>query len=45
VGKTDYLQGALDLLILNALALAPNHGWGIPGRVNDFETTWFNDLL
>jgi hypothetical protein len=24
VGKTDYLQGALDLLILNTLALAPN---------------------
>lgn len=33
VGKTDYLQGALDLLILNTLALAPNHGWGIQQRI------------
>jgi PadR family transcriptional regulator, regulatory protein PadR len=33
MGKTDYLQGALDLLILNALALAPNHGWGIQQRI------------
>ncbi len=29
MGKTDYLQGALDLLILKNLALGPNHGWGI----------------
>jgi transcriptional regulator len=33
VGKTDYLQGALDLLILKTLALAPNHGWGIQQRI------------
>jgi transcriptional regulator len=33
VGKTDYLQGALDLLILQTLALAPNHGWGIQQRI------------
>ena len=31
--KTDYLQGALDLLILRTLALAPNHGWGIQQRI------------
>ena len=33
MGKTDYLQGALDLLILQTLALAPNHGWGIQQRI------------
>ncbi|MGH9309027.1 MAG: PadR family transcriptional regulator [Vicinamibacterales bacterium] len=33
MGKTDYLQGALDLLILKSLALAPNHGWGIQQRI------------
>jgi PadR family transcriptional regulator len=31
--KTEYLQGALDLLILKTLALAPNHGWGIQQRI------------
>jgi PadR family transcriptional regulator PadR len=33
MGKTDYLQGALDLLILNTLVLGPNHGWGIQQRI------------
>jgi PadR family transcriptional regulator PadR len=33
MGKTSYLQGALDLLILKTLALAPNHGWGIQQRI------------
>ncbi len=33
MGKTDYLQGALSLLILKTLALAPNHGWGIQQRI------------
>jgi transcriptional regulator len=31
--KTEYLQGALDLLILKTLALSPNHGWGIQQRI------------
>ena len=31
--KTDYLQGALDLLILRTLSLGPNHGWGIQQRI------------
>jgi PadR family transcriptional regulator, regulatory protein PadR len=31
--KTDYLQGALDLLVLRTLALGPNHGWGIQQRI------------
>ncbi len=33
MGKTDYLQGALDLIILKTLALGPNHGWGIQQRI------------
>lgn len=33
MGKTDYLQGALDLLILKTVALGPNHGWGIQQRI------------
>ncbi|MGH9370863.1 MAG: PadR family transcriptional regulator, partial [Vicinamibacterales bacterium] len=33
MGKTEYLQGALDLLILQTLVLAPNHGWGIQQRI------------
>jgi len=36
--KTDYLQGALDLLILRTLALAPNHGWGIQQRIRQVTT-------
>ena len=31
--KTEYLQGALDLLILRTLAIAPNHGWCIQQRI------------
>ncbi len=31
--KTEYLQGALDLLILKTVALGPNHGWGIQQRI------------
>jgi PadR family transcriptional regulator, regulatory protein PadR len=33
MGKTEYLQGALDLLVLKTLALGPNHGWGIQQRI------------
>jgi PadR family transcriptional regulator PadR len=33
VGKTVYLQGALDLVILNTLIVGPNHGWGIQQRI------------
>jgi transcriptional regulator len=32
--KTEYLQGALDLLILRTLAIGPNHGWGIQQRLH-----------
>jgi PadR family transcriptional regulator PadR len=31
--KTEYLQGALDLLVLQTLTLGPNHGWGIQQRI------------
>jgi transcriptional regulator len=31
--KTEYLQGALDLLVLQTLRLGPNHGWGIQQRI------------
>ena len=31
--KTEYLQGALDLLILKTLALSPNHGWGVQQHI------------
>jgi PadR family transcriptional regulator, regulatory protein PadR len=31
--KTEYLQGALDLLILQTLAVGPNHGWAIQQRI------------
>jgi len=33
MAKTEYLQGALDLLILKTVALEPNHGWGIQQRI------------
>ncbi len=33
MAQTEYLQGALDLLILKTLALRPNHGWGIQQRI------------
>jgi len=33
MSKTEYLQGALDLLILKTLALGPNHGWGVQQRI------------
>jgi PadR family transcriptional regulator len=31
--KQDLLQGTLDMLILQTLALAPMHGWGISLRI------------
>jgi PadR family transcriptional regulator PadR len=36
--KSEYLQGALDLLILKTLALGPNHGWGIQQRIRSVST-------
>jgi PadR family transcriptional regulator PadR len=31
--STDLLQGTLDLLVLQTLALEPMHGWGIAQRI------------
>jgi hypothetical protein len=31
--KTDLLRGTLDLLILQTLALGPNHGLGVARRI------------
>jgi transcriptional regulator len=31
--STDLLQGTLDLLILQTLALEPMHGWGVAQRI------------
>ena len=33
MARTDLLRGTLDLLILRALALEPNHGLGVARRV------------
>jgi transcriptional regulator len=33
VSRTDLLRGTLDLLILQALTLEPNHGLGVARRV------------
>lgn len=32
--STDLLQGTLDLLILQTLALEPMHGWGVAQRIH-----------
>ena len=40
--KTEYLQGALDLLILKTLALGPNHGWGIQQRIRQVSQETLN---
>jgi transcriptional regulator len=35
--RSDLLQGTLDLLILKALALGPQHGWGISLRLQQIS--------
>jgi PadR family transcriptional regulator PadR len=35
--STDLLQGTLDLLILQTLALAPMHGWGVAQRIQQMS--------
>ena len=39
--QTDLLQGTLDLLILQTIALEPMHGWAIAQRIQQVST----DLL
>ena len=36
-GKTDLLQGTLDLLILQVIALGPVHGYAIAQRLNQIS--------
>ena len=36
-GKTDLLQGTLDMLVLRALELEPMHGWGITERIEQWS--------
>lgn len=40
--KTSLLQGTLDLLILRALSLGPNHGLGIARRVQQITRGAFD---
>lgn len=35
LGKSDLLQGTLDLLILQTLRTAPLHGWGISRHIRE----------
>src|SRR6266567_4869518 len=35
--STDLLQGTLDLLILQSLALEPMHGWGVAQRIQQLS--------
>ena len=37
-GRSDLLQGTLDLLILKALALGPMHGWGVSLRIQQLSS-------
>jgi len=39
--STDLLQGTLDLLILQTLALEPMHGWGITQRIQQVSKDVF----
>jgi PadR family transcriptional regulator PadR len=39
--STDLLQRTLDLLILQALALEPRHGWGITQRIQQVSMDVF----
>lgn len=38
----DVLKGTLDMLILQALALAPMHGWGIGERIAQLSREVFH---
>jgi PadR family transcriptional regulator len=40
--KTDLLRGTLDLLILRALSLEPNHGIGITRRISQLTKGTFD---
>ena len=42
MGKTDLLQGTLDLLILKTLTLGPKHGLGIARRIEQVTQGTFD---
>ena len=41
-GKTDLLQGTLDMLILKVVALGPGHGYGISQRIRQISNEVLN---
>jgi PadR family transcriptional regulator PadR len=41
VSRTDLMRGTLDLLILQALTLEPNHGLGVARRVEQMTRNAF----
>ncbi|HKQ62076.1 MAG TPA: PadR family transcriptional regulator [Candidatus Polarisedimenticolaceae bacterium] len=41
-GRTDLMQGTLDVLILKALTLGPNHGLGVARRVEQLTRGAFH---
>jgi PadR family transcriptional regulator, regulatory protein PadR len=41
-GKSDLLQGTLDLLVLKTLDLGPNHGLGIARRIEQITRGTFH---
>ena len=36
-GRSDVLQGTLELLVLRTLALEPMHGWGMAQRIEQMS--------
>jgi hypothetical protein len=40
-GKSELLQGTLDMLILKALQFEPMHGFGLPAG-SDWPRSWSN---
>ena len=38
-GRTDVLQGTLEMLVLRTLALEPMHGWGLAQRMKRCRAT------
>src|SRR5690606_30043938 len=36
-GRSDLLQGTLELMVLKILSLEPQHGWGIAQRIGQIS--------
>ncbi len=41
-GKSELLQGTLDLLVLNTVSREPMHGWGISERILQYSGDVFD---